>query len=180
MLSPLYPYKKSILYSQALRYNKIGSNKEKFDQRCNDCKVFPEVPIVGFRNRKSLKHYLVRAALRKMDNIGGLEPCGKGTYQVCDHILTTNTFTTKACGEVFKIESRPLNCDSEKVLYFLRCKIWDDTPYIGKAKTKFRLRFNNYKSKHRSFRKGKQNVPQKYRMYHRIRVFIHVTFKIPT
>ena len=33
--------------------------------------------------------------------------------------------------------------------------------YVGKAKTKFRLRFNNYKSKHRSFRKGKQNVPQK-------------------
>ena len=37
----------------------------------------------------------------------------------------------------------------------------DDTPYVGKAKTKFSLRFNNYKSKHRSFRKGKQNVPQK-------------------
>ena len=37
----------------------------------------------------------------------------------------------------------------------------DDTPYVGKAKTKFCLRFNSYKSKHRSFRKGKQNVLQK-------------------
>ena len=103
----------------------------------------------------------MRAALPKTDNAAGSEACGKGTCQVCDHIITTNTFTTKACGEVFKIQSGPLNCNSEKVLYLLRCKICDDTPYVGKAKTKFRLRFNNYKSKHRSFRKGKQNVPQK-------------------
>ena len=53
-------------------------------------KVFPEVPIVGFRNGKSLKDYLVRAALPKMDNAGGSEPCGKGTCQVCDHIIITN------------------------------------------------------------------------------------------
>ena len=115
-------------------------------------KVFPEVPIVGFQNGKSLKDYLVRAALPKMDNAGGSEQCGKGTCQVCDHIITAITFTTKACGEVFKIQSGPLNCNSEKVLYLLRCKICDDTPYVGKAKTKFRLWFNNYKSKHRSFR----------------------------
>ena len=41
----------------------------------------------------------MRAVLPKMDNAGGSEPCGKGTCQVCDHIITTNTFTTKACGE---------------------------------------------------------------------------------
>ena len=70
-------------------------------------------------------------------------------------------FTTKTYRKVFKIQSGPLNCNSEKVLYLLRCKICDDTPYVGKAKTKFRFRFNNYKIKYRSFRKGKQNVPQK-------------------
>ena len=42
-------------------------------------KVFPEVPIVGFRNGKSFEDYLVRAALPKMDNTGGSEPCRKGT-----------------------------------------------------------------------------------------------------
>ena len=63
-------------------------------------------------------------------------------------------------GKYLKFEVEPLTA-SEKVLYLLRCKICDDTPYVGKAKTKFRLQFNNYKSKHRSFRKGKQNVPQK-------------------
>ena len=122
-------------------------------------KVFPEVPVVGFRNGKSLKDYLVRVALPKMDNAGRSEPYGKGTCQVCDHIITTNTFTTKASGEEFKIQSGP-------VLYLLRCKIYDDTPYVGKAKKKFRFWFNNYKSKHRSFRKGKH--------------YIHTIFKIAT
>ena len=77
---------------------------------------------MGFRNGKSIKDYLVRAALPKMDNAGGFEPSGKGTGQVCYHKITTNTFATKACGEVFKIQSGRLNCNSEKVLYLLRCK----------------------------------------------------------
>ena len=80
---------------------------------------------------------------------------------VCDHIITTNIFTIKSCGEVFKIQSGPLNCNSEKILYLLRCKICDDTPYVGKVRTKFRLWFNSYKSKHQSFRKRKQNVSKK-------------------
>ena len=82
----------------------------------------------------------MRAALPKMDNAGASEPCGKGTCQVCDHIITTNTFTTKSCWQVFKIQSGPL--------YLLRRKIVDDTPYVGKSNTKFRLQFINYKSKH--------------------------------
>ena len=72
-----------------------------------------------------------------------------------------NTFTTKACGEVFKIQSWPLYFNSEKVLYLLRCKTCGDTPNVGKSKANFYLPFNIYKSKHQSFRKEKQNVPQK-------------------
>ena len=33
--------------------------------------------------------------------------------------------------------------------------------YVGKAKTKFQYRFNNYKSKHRAFRKVNRKIPQK-------------------
>ena len=114
----------------------------------------------------------MRAALPKMDNAGGSESFGNGPCQVCDHTVTTKTFTTKACGEVFKIQSGPLNCNLEKGLYLLRCKIYDDTLYVGKTKTKFRLRFNIYKSKHGPFRKGKKNVPQK--------SFLHTIFNIVT
>ena len=78
-----------------------------------------------------------------MDNAGSSEPFGKGTFQLCGHVITTNTFATKACQEVFEVQRELLNCNSEKVLYFLRCKIFDDTPCVVKAGTKFRLRFSN-------------------------------------
>ena len=68
-----------------------------------------------------------------MDNGGDSETCGNGPCQVYHYIIRTNTFTTKGCGELFKIQSGPLDCNSEKVLYFLRCKIFDNNPYVGKA-----------------------------------------------
>ena len=115
-------------------------------------KVYPDVPVGVFRNGKSLKDYLIRTTLPKANETGRCEPCGKKTCLVCNSIRTTTTFTTEACGEVFKIQSGPLNCNSEEVLYLLKCKVCGKAPYVGKAKTKFRYRFNNYKSKHRDFR----------------------------
>ena len=111
-------------------------------------KVFPHVPVVGFRNCKSLKDCLVRAALPKTNETGRCEPYGKKTCLVCNSIRTTITFTTEACGEFFEIQSGPLNCNSEKVLYLLKCKVSGEAPYVVKAKTKFRYRFNNYENKH--------------------------------
>ena len=43
----------------------------------------------------------------------------------------------------------------------MKCKVCGGVLYIGKAKTKFRYRLNNYKSEHGAFRKGNQKVPQK-------------------
>ena len=52
-----------------------------------------------------------------------------------------------------------MNCNSENVLYLLKCKVRGEDPYVGKTKTKFRFRFNNYKSNHRAFRKGNRKIP---------------------
>ena len=123
-------------------------------------KVFPDAHVVGFRNGKSLKDYLVRAKISKPGESGRSEPCGKKTCLVWDSISTTTTFTTEACQETFKIQKSPLNYDSEKVLYLLKCKVCGEVPYVGKAKTKLCYRFNNYKSKHKVFRKSNQKVPQ--------------------
>ena len=84
-------------------------------------KIFPDVPVAGFRNGKSFKDYLVRPKLPKLDES---EPCGKKTCLVCDSISTTTTFTTEACQETFKIQKGPLNCDSEKVLYLLKWQVY--------------------------------------------------------
>ena len=90
------------------QHKKVHKNEHK--------KAFPDVPVVGFRNGKSLKDYLVRAALPKANETGRWEPCGKKTCLVCNSIRTTITFTTEACEEIFKIQSGPLNCNSERVL----------------------------------------------------------------
>ena len=81
--------------------------------------VFPVVPVVGFWKGKNLVDYLVRA-----NEIGRCEPCGKKTCLVSNSIKTTATFTKKACGENFEIQSGPLNCNWEKVLYLLKCKVY--------------------------------------------------------
>ena len=84
-------------------------------------------------------------------------------------LYTAKTFTTEACHKNFKVRSGPFTCDSEKVLYLLKCKVCGEVPYVGKAKTKFCYRFNNYKSKHRAFRKGNWKVPQKFfHTHHRL------------
>ena len=71
------------------------------------------------------------------------------------------TFTTKACQKTFKIKSAPLTCNLENVLCLLKCKVCVEVPYVGKAKTNFRYRFNNSKTKHRAFRKSNWKVPHK-------------------
>ena len=101
-------------------------------------KVFPDVSVVGFWNGKSLKDYLIRAKLLKLDESRRCEPCGKKTYLVCDSNSTTTTFVSEACKETFKIQEGPLNCDSKNVLYLLKCKFCGGVPYVGKAKTKSR------------------------------------------
>ena len=100
-------------------------------------KVFPDVPVAGFRNGKSLKDYLVRAALPKINETVRCVPCGKKTCLVCNSTRTITAFTTEGCGEIFKIQSSPFNCYSENVLHLLRCKVCGEAPYVGKAKTKF-------------------------------------------
>ena len=97
-------------------------------------KVFSNVLVVGFHNGKNLKEYLVTAALPKTNETGRCEPSVKKTSLVCNPIRTTSTFITEACGEAFKIRSGQLG----KVLYLLKSKVCSDSPYVGKAKTKFR------------------------------------------
>ena len=39
-------------------------------------KIFPEVPVIGFKNSKNLNSLLVRAALPDITEVGRCEPCG--------------------------------------------------------------------------------------------------------
>ena len=88
--------------------------------------------------------------LMRVENVNhvGKKPC-----LVCHFVSTTTTVTKKACQETYIIQKGSFNCDSEKMLYLLKCKVCGEVPCTGKAKSKFLYRFNNYKGKRRAFRK---------------------------
>ena len=92
---------------------------------------------------------MVRGKLPNVEITGRSKSCEKGNCQVCDFICDIDTFSIKACGETF--QSGILN--SQEVVYLLKCRICGEVPYAGRAKTKFRARFDDYKSAHRSYRK---------------------------
>ena len=60
-------------------------------------KVFPEVPIIGFKNNKNLKSHLVRALLPDINEVGRCEPCGgkRPPCQLCSNMKNTSTFKSK-------------------------------------------------------------------------------------
>ena len=57
-------------------------------------KVFPDVPIIGFKNNKNLKSHFVRAVLPDINEEGRYELCSgkRPAYQLCTHMKNTNTF----------------------------------------------------------------------------------------
>ena len=97
---------------------------------------------------------MVRAKLSNVEIRGRSESCEEGNSQIRDFICDTDNFSTKSCGETFKIQCGVLNFNSKKVVYLLKCKICGEDPYVAKTKTQFKARFNNYKSAHRSYKKN--------------------------
>ena len=95
--------------------------------------MFLNVPIVGFRNGKSLKDHLVRVSLPILNQTLGSESCGKRNCQVCQFIVNTDTFRPITTDETFKINKVSLNCNSKKLTYLSECKICKN-PYVGKFK----------------------------------------------
>ena len=65
--------------------------------------MFPNAPIVRFRNGKSLRDHLVRASLSILNNTLSREPCGKRTSQVYQFIVNTDTFSPVTTDKTFQI-----------------------------------------------------------------------------
>ena len=119
--------------------------------------VFTNVPIIGFKNDRSLKDHLVRAVLPKVDAEGRSKSCGGGekrSCEVCKSVNDKSYFKRGDTDETFNILKGPLDCNSNHVIYlfeFKQCQY--RFSYVGSTKTKLRYRINNYKSTQRKFRK---------------------------
>ena len=122
-------------------------------------KQFAGKVFVSFRRAKNLKDTLVRAKLQTQDQ----ELVPKGTFkcsgkrcQICPIIQEGCSFSNANDSRSFKNFSGAYDCSSTKVVYILQCTCCNKK-YVGSTKTKFRQRFNVYKSYFRTY-KQKRNA----------------------
>ena len=88
---------------------------------------------------------LVRAKVPPIEKtVGGSAGCSGKRCEVCPFVRNTTDFQDRN-GKKYLIRELNLNCNSSNVVYLLTCKVCG-IQYVGSCTTKFRLRFNNYKS----------------------------------
>ena len=86
-------------------------------------KVFPDVPLVGFKNNKNLKAHLVRSQLPVLDEVGMSKPYGgkRPPCHLCENIKDTCTFKSKHLDQIHKI-NKNYNCNSKVTI--ISYEIW--------------------------------------------------------
>ena len=147
----------------ARRIYHILKEAHKFIERSDILKaILPIPPRVAFRNAKSLKDMLVRSKLKPVSpNLekGNFRCSFDKRCQICPLMTGENSFKCTYNGKEFKINFS-FNCTSENVIYLFTCMICGKQ-YVGSTTTKFRLRFNQYKSNMTKYLKGQRGAKVK-------------------
>ena len=119
-------------------------------------KVFHKVLIIGFQRPKSMKDILLRAKVppvQKNEEFCG--PCKKSRSEICEHVVSTDSFKSTTTQRTYFIRLPGLKCSSENVVYLFICKTCSKQ-YTGSAKD-FQPRFNDYKCTYRNLLKRKKS-----------------------
>ena len=74
--------------------------------------VFTPKPMLSFRSSRKISSYLVRAKLYCIERTVGSFKFGSKLCEVCKYITETDTFTSSATGETYKINQR-LDCNDK-------------------------------------------------------------------
>ena len=104
--------------------------------------------MVAFRRPKSLKDYLVRAKINNSssrESFRGVRKCKDKRCGVCNFLKLGKCFHSSVTGKSFSI-NYDLHCNSSNVIYLISCKVCN-IQYVGSTTNKFRLRFNNHRSR---------------------------------
>ena len=117
-------------------------------------RVFTPLPIVSYRSARKLSSYLVRAKLYLLERKRGSYKCGNLRCRVFNNIEETDTFTSTATAESYKINHH-LCCNDKYLIYLLTCKVCKKQ-YTRKTADRFRLRWNDYKESDRKFLRGEE------------------------
>ena len=98
-------------------------------------KVYPEIPMIGFKINKNLKAHLVRSQLPDLDEVGRSKPCGgkRPSSHFCENMKNACNFKSKHLNEAHKINKK-YNCNSKISVYLIECEICGEQ-YAGSTKT---------------------------------------------
>ena len=106
-----------------------------------------------------MKDRLVRSKLKtKPNKEPGVFACGRSNCEICDVLLLGNKFKSSVTKKEYKINFN-FNCNSENVIYLLTCKVCN-IQYVGTTITRFRDRFNQYKSNINLYSQGRRGLMQ--------------------
>ena len=92
--------------------------------------------MISFRSSRKISSYIVRAKLYPLERSVGSFKCDTKCCEVCDVISDTDTFSSTATGESFKINHK-FNCNDKCVVYLATFKICNKQ-YTGQTTGSFR------------------------------------------
>ena len=128
-------------------------------------KVLKSPPRVAFRNAKTLKDRLVRSKLRNESEVEtGSFKCNGKRCEVCNYIEPGSKFKSFVTQKSYEINFR-FDCNSSDVIYLISCKICG-RQYTGTTVTRFRERFNQYKSNVNLYSQGVRGMMQEKTISH--------------
>ena len=101
--------------------------------------------MVAFRRPKCLKDILVHSELKTPVKDKGCVKCTDKRCRVCDYLVEGTRFISGVTGKSYIINF-DMGCNSDHVIYLISCARCA-MQYVGSTINKFRIRFNNHKSR---------------------------------
>ena len=102
-------------------------------------------PRVAFQNPKIIREKLVRSMLKEfIYKDAGTNICCHSNSDICKILESGDQFESTITKKKYRFNC-PFDCISCCVVYLLECKVCLKQ-YVGSTVTRFRLRFNQYKS----------------------------------
>ncbi|XP_068096634.1 uncharacterized protein [Hyperolius riggenbachi] len=123
------------------------------DKRLKD--VFPDLPLLAFRQPPNLRQMIIRSALSTPETPGTL-PCNNTRCETCPYILSTSQIQIPNSQKYHQIQDQ-FSCETSNVVYMIRCmKCPSRGIYIGETGQKLRTRMNHHRFK---INEGKMDTP---------------------
>ena len=112
-------------------------------------RCFPKSSLVAYRRSKSLGDLLVRAKVNhrkssRTNKQNGFNLCTRRSCTCCILGERATTHTCQSTGQTWEITA-PISCDTEDVVYNLRCRKCPEWVYIGETGGRFCDRFTQHR-----------------------------------